>query len=104
MTTLNNATAGSILGSLILISTVVVILTLKKKYETAKVDSFDATGLVYNVYPEWFMKSTYDPADWLVTTYPDSINASCMPYKRSDKFGSLENINYYGSAMRFWRF
>ena len=69
-----------------------------------KIDNFDAMGLVYNVPPNWFIKQDYDPSDWLVNTYIDTIQPSCLSYDKAAKYGGLDNINYLASATRFWRF
>lgn len=54
--------------------------------------------------PNWFIIQEYNPSDWIVKQYVDSTEASCLPYSRASKYGSLENLNYLASATRFWRF
>ena len=71
---------------------------------SAPIEGFDATGLVYNQFPAWFTKMDYDVNQWYVRNYNEAIEASCLPYSRASKYGSLENINYLSNAMRFWRF
>lgn len=67
-------------------------------------ENFDAVGLVYNVPPNWFIKPEYDIRNWVVQTYNDAIQPSCLPYSNENRYGSLDNINYLSSAVRFWRF
>ena len=67
-------------------------------------EPFDATGYVMNIPPPWFIKQDYNLNNWIVRTYNDAIESNCMPYSRASKYGSLENINYDGSAYKFWRF
>jgi hypothetical protein len=38
-----------------------------------KIEKFDATGYVYNVPPNWFIKTNYNPSYWVVRTFPDQI-------------------------------
>jgi hypothetical protein len=68
------------------------------------IEGFDGTGLVYNVPPNWFIKTQYNPSDWITNNYIDSIQPSCLTYNINSKYGSLEDLNYLKSAYRFWRF
>ena len=67
-------------------------------------ENFDATGLVYNQYPNWFQKKPYNMGDWITPVNPDRISAECLPYDQESKWESLENLNYLSQAYRFWRF
>jgi len=67
-------------------------------------EGWDGTGLVFNIPPNWFIKQDYNPSDWVVKTYNEAIQPDCLPYSKAAKWGSLENLNYLGSAQRFWRF
>ncbi len=60
--------------------------------------------MINTVPPNWFIKPEYSLGDWVSRQYVDSIDASCLPYSRSVKFGGLDNLNYLASATRFWRF
>jgi hypothetical protein len=82
---------------LIFFSTMIYSLSNKKT------EGFDATGLYLNVPSEWFIKDDYNPSDWIVNQYQDSIQPSCLSYSLGSKYGSLENLNYLKSATRFWR-
>ena len=90
------ANKAIILCALLVITVIVVI-------SSQNIEKFDMTGLVYNRPPNWYLPKQYDPTNWLVRTYPDAIEASCMPYSRASKYGSLGNINYLSNAARFWR-
>jgi len=69
------------------------------------VEGFDAMGYYYNGIPNWFRKPTYDVKDWIVTTYPDHIQPSCLPYSIENKYNQdLSMLNYFSSAQQFWRF
>jgi hypothetical protein len=65
-------------------------------------ENFDAAGLVFNVPPEWFNKQSYNPSDWIVAYSPDQLSmpGGCDMHYRGDP----EELNYYSSAYRFWRF
>ncbi len=67
-----------------------------------KKEGFDAAGLVFNRPPEWFNKQAYNPSDWIVTYYPEQLSepGGCDMHYRGDP----EELNYYSSAYRFWRF
>jgi len=100
---------GIILGSLVLISVILASLVLYKQNEftvTPETSSehFDGTGWSNQNGPNWFVKQHYNPADWLVYTYPERIQPSCVSYDVGAKYGSLENLNYLSNASRFWRF
>jgi hypothetical protein len=100
------SSSSLMIGSLLIVVVIAVIAVYTKTSDTVadtKTENFDAVGYVYNVPPNWFMKQNYDPREWLVRTYPDHIESSCMPYSRASKFGSLANINYLSNASRFWR-
>lgn len=90
----------------ILLICIVLIIGYKYKQSVieTETENFDGTGLVYNQFPNWFLKKPYDPKDWLVNVYPDRIQPSCLPYSVISKWGSLENMNYNSQAYRFWRF
>lgn len=99
---LHNYGGPSIIFVVILFVLIIVIISLLMVKN--KIETFDATGLVYNMYPNWFAKKPYNPADWVVEVYPDNIQPSCLSYDRADKWGSLEDINYNSQAYKFWRF
>jgi hypothetical protein len=70
-----------------------------------QIEGFDAMGYVYNVPPEWFRKPEYNVKDWLVTTYPDRIQPSCLPYSLENKYNqNMGMMNYWSQAQQFWRF
>ena len=85
---------------IVLLILILVILIISMPY----CEGFDAVGLVLNTQPNWFVKQTYNPSDWVVNQYPDIIQPSCLPYDKAARYGSLENINYLSNAQRFWRF
>ena len=86
---------------LLIIPIVIYIITLTS-YKN--VENFDATGLVFNQFPNWFYKKPYNPTDWIVNVYPDKIQPECLPYAIESKWGSLDNMNYNSQSYRFWRF
>ena len=91
---------------IIVVIFIIMMFLLKgcKNTTTKPIEGFDATGLVYNQPPNWFIKQDYNLNDWLTRTYNDAIESACLPYSRASKYGSLENINYDASAYKFWRF
>lgn len=66
---------------------------IKEKFEVLDIDP-----------PEWYKVKKYDPSDWLVAVFPDRAQPDCLPYDITDKWGSLENLNYHSQAYKFWRF
>ncbi len=67
-------------------------------------EGFDGLGM-YVKPPLWFRKPAYDVKDWIVTTYPDKIQPSCLPYSIENKYNQdLGMLNYFSSAQQFWRF
>lgn len=85
------------------IAILVLLIIFLMLYSRATTENFDAVGMYYNIPSEWFIKKEYDLNDWLVNTYTDTIQPSCLSYDKASKYGSLENINYLASAYRFWR-
>ena len=71
---------------------------------SAKKEGFDASGYVLNVPSNWFIKKDYKTEDWLTREYPEHIQPECLSYSLSNKYGSLENLNYLSSPTRFWRY
>jgi hypothetical protein len=63
-------------------------------------ENFD---VVYVEPPNWFKKPSYDADEWVVAVFPDRIQPDCLPYDITDKWGSLEDLNYVSQAYRFWR-
>ena len=98
----NNKMTLSCNNSYVIILLFILILYLCFRH-VSRIEGFDATGLVLNQPPNWFLKETYDPNAWVVNNYIDSIQPSCLSYSLGSKFGSLENLNYLKSATRFWR-
>ncbi len=90
--------------SVIYVFLILIVIALFIAYATTKIEGFDAVGLYNNVPPNWFIKNEYNPQDWVVNTYFNAIQPSCLPYDKASKYGSLENINYLAGASRFWRF
>lgn len=90
--------------ALVILSIVVIIIIICMNMWKDKKEGFDASGYVYNHYPNWFSKKPYDMKDWLVPVYPDMIQPACLPYNVESKWGSLENMNYNSQAYKFWRF
>jgi hypothetical protein len=95
-------TQSYILGALATIAVVTIFVTYNYKCNK-KSEDFTADGLVYNRFPNWMFKQTYDPNQWLVRQYVDTIQPECLSYSKASKYGSLENVNYMASATRFWR-
>ena len=89
---------------ILLIIILVLFIIFIKSINNSKKEGFDAVGLVYNVPPNWFIKQDYNPSDWVVKTYRDTIQPECLSYSKEARYGSLDNINYLSSAYRFWRF
>jgi hypothetical protein len=89
---------------LVLISLLISILFIIYNYKI-NVEGFDAMGYVYNVPPAWFRKPEYDVKEWLVTTYPDMVQPSCLPYSLESKYNQdMGMMNYWSQAYQFWRF
>ncbi len=65
-------------------------------------ENFDSVGIL-NGTPNWFVKGDYHMPDWLVITYPDRIQPSCLPYSVTNKWGSLEFLNFISNTNQFWR-
>ncbi len=65
-----------------------------------KKENFDASGLVYNIPPQWFRKDQYKLDDWLVRYSPEQISD---PYCMTKSRGDPKILNYMSSAYRFWR-
>jgi hypothetical protein len=80
-----------------------VAIVLSSKFINRKTEDFTATGLVYNIPSNWFIKQTYDPNQWLVRQYVDTIQPECLSYSKASKFGGLDNVNFMASTNRFWR-
>ena len=102
-------TQNYILGALA--SLVVIAIAVTYNYKSNKniqkqkddiKEGFTADGY-YVIPPNWFHKQTYDPRQWLVRQYVDTIQPECMSYSKASKYGSLDNLNYMASATRFWR-
>jgi len=80
---------------------VIVSIIILFIYKRPRVENFE---VLWTPRPNWYNIPAYSITDWVVNTYPDAVDASCLPYNRSNKYGSLANINYLSSATRFWRF
>lgn len=93
-----------IIRFIILIIFFIIAVYLLTYVITSNNEHFDATGWVYNKRPNWFNVKKYNPEDWLVNVYPEHIQPECLPYSIESKYGSLDNLNYYSQAYRFWRF
>lgn len=99
-----NVNINFVLLLLIIPIIIYLIILSSSSFTNGSVENFDATGLVFNQFPNWFYKKPYDPADWIVNVYPDRIQPECLPYAIESKWGSLGNLNYNSQAYRFWRF
>ncbi len=84
------------IGAALIITSIVLSIKSRNK------ENFTADGY-FVVPPNWFIKQTYDPSQWLVRQYVDTIQPECLSYSKASKYGSLENVNYMASASRFWR-
>lgn len=93
-----------ILGLVAVLAIIAMLVTYNYKCnKNMSPESFTADGLVFNIPPNWFQKQEYDPRQWIVRQYVDTIQPECMSYSKASKYGSLENVNYMASANRFWR-
>ena len=89
---------------LIIVVFLILMFSIRSCKNVRSSEGFDATGLVFNVPPNWFIKQDYDVNQWFVRNYNDAIQPNCLSYDKASKYGSLENINYLANALRFWRF
>jgi hypothetical protein len=81
----------------------IVAIVLSSKIINKKKEGFTAVGLKMNIPSNWFIKQNYDPNQWLVRQYVDTIQPECISYSKASKFGGLDNLNYQASTNRFWR-
>ena len=89
-----------VLQTVFIVFIIILVIYAMYYYYGSNQENFD---IVYNQYPNWFGKKPYNIDDWFVPISVGSINAECLPYLRSDKYGSLENLNYTSQAYKFWR-
>lgn len=80
---------------LFLILILVIIVSMTKR------DNFE---MITTPFPNWFYKGPYDVTNWLVQVYPDRVQPECLSYNINNKYGSLDNLNYYSQAYRYWRY